>query len=305
MNGQNILKFFEFIYDRQLIWHKRFVQKLEKPWTENEVLKKFLFCNMYRELDKGTSYLTSHVINKDISLEEKILNIVGYRFFNRYDFFNIILDGELFKYKDFSFKYYEEKLDKRIAEKVGLFNNAYLITQVPVNKDYRVGNKHVQILFMLEILVNKLREGYAQKLNINPDSDFKQIVSIPLVGRFLGGQLLVDVTYIPGWKYSGNDFCVVGPGASDGIMLMEEKRLSYEEEVKYCLNLRDIQEKYWILLFGRTGKNWIDIAYKHSYCPYPWLSAMNIQHNLCEFRKYTNITNFIAGGRKCKLRYYR
>jgi len=40
---ESLLGFFEFIYDRQEIWHNRFVENQEFPWTEDEVLQEYKF----------------------------------------------------------------------------------------------------------------------------------------------------------------------------------------------------------------------------------------------------------------------
>lgn len=32
--------FFELMHERQLIWKRRFIDKKERPWTENKIFKK-------------------------------------------------------------------------------------------------------------------------------------------------------------------------------------------------------------------------------------------------------------------------
>ena len=71
----NIKIFFEFIYDRQLIWYKKEVLLLPPPWTDDPVLGKYKFCNVYRELDRGSKYLIKTVIsNPLLSPEVKFFN---------------------------------------------------------------------------------------------------------------------------------------------------------------------------------------------------------------------------------------
>jgi len=56
--------FFRFVYQRHLIWYKRFVLKQPAPWTNDTVLSTFKIINMYRELDKCTIYLVEKL--KDV-----------------------------------------------------------------------------------------------------------------------------------------------------------------------------------------------------------------------------------------------
>ncbi len=79
-------EFFDFIYNRQLIWHKRFMLKQKFPWTKDLTFQKYKILNVYRELDKGTQY----IINKLSGIKDReiiLLNIVFYRFFNQFNLY--------------------------------------------------------------------------------------------------------------------------------------------------------------------------------------------------------------------------
>ena len=39
--------FWYFVKARQDIWYKRFVLKQPAPWTDDEILKPYNFCNIY------------------------------------------------------------------------------------------------------------------------------------------------------------------------------------------------------------------------------------------------------------------
>ncbi|HAT63685.1 MAG TPA: hypothetical protein DCS66_03655, partial [Flavobacteriaceae bacterium] len=52
----NIERFFDYINERHSIYLKR--QKRDPfPWTEDEILQTFSFCNVFRELDTVTIWL--------------------------------------------------------------------------------------------------------------------------------------------------------------------------------------------------------------------------------------------------------
>ena len=48
--------FFETMYERQLIWKRRFIDKKERPWTDNKIFQESKFTNVYRELDRNSQW---------------------------------------------------------------------------------------------------------------------------------------------------------------------------------------------------------------------------------------------------------
>lgn len=127
--------FFDFIYRRQLIWYNRFILKEEQPWTEDPVLQKYKILNVYRELDKGTSY----IINKLKDVKDKkavLLNVVFYRFFNR---FNLYEELGVKPFSDVKYNLVnllKNKLSKLKSQGKPIFNDAYLIAGRKAEEKY-------------------------------------------------------------------------------------------------------------------------------------------------------------------------
>jgi hypothetical protein len=289
MNKGNVLKFFNFIYERQNIFHKKEVLKLPPPWTDDDILKKYHFCNVYRESDKGSRYLIDSVLNKDLHPSIKLLNIVAYRFFNQVGLFDNIFDNPLHP-RHFDFKSLEDLLDNKIKDKVQLFNTAYVSFGRAYNTSYRQSDKHVQILLVLKWLSEKItNESFCENLQIvvKPTHAIEMLKKIHGVGDFMAGQIMVDLTYTNFFTngFTSNDFCIVGPGAVGGIQHIEPD-IPKSKMQEYCIRLRDVQEEMFNQLKEDTGKDWLAIHYKNAYCCVPYLSAMDIQSCLCEWRKY-------------------
>lgn len=297
----NITAFFEFVYDRQAVWHKRNILQLPAPWSSDPVLQKYRFCNVYRELDGGTLAIGKYLKDGHLSVEQKLFNIIAYRFFNRRDSIENLFGGLLDPQK-FDWKYYEQRFDAKKLEG-SIFSNAYLISSHPVNPSYRPQDKHIQILLMLEGLKHKL-PTLIEELRNNKAQDGLKIISnsVKMAGPFLSGQILLDATYaqniIP---YSGNDFLIVGPGAHWGLNLIFETKLSKKEADAKCRFLHQIQADEFAKLKKATGKNWDDVRYKdETYANQPYLILHDIQNSLCEFRKYWRLKD----GEKAKRRYF-
>ena len=50
-----------FMLERHRIYQRRFVEKLLPPWTEDTILQRFKFTNVYRELDRVTIWIREHI----------------------------------------------------------------------------------------------------------------------------------------------------------------------------------------------------------------------------------------------------
>ena len=53
--------FFLFCHERQCIWERRNADEY-RPWTEDERLHGGVYCNVYRELDRGTAYFRAQLL---------------------------------------------------------------------------------------------------------------------------------------------------------------------------------------------------------------------------------------------------
>lgn len=280
------LDFFEFIYDRQSVWHNRFILKQPRPWTKDDMLNTFKFCNVYRELDKGTQHVIEKVIDIPISEEAKIFNIIFYRRFNIFNFFGDIIPKPAVP-RRFDFEFYEKTLDGAIRIGRKVFSEAYMFCGIPMFPHHRPSDKHVQVLLAMEDLAKGWDDFWDKFVSCKSIEQVTNLMqTLPLVGRFLAYQMAVDISYFK--KYPDvNTFVVVGPGAKGGIEHLFGKSKNYENQ---CRNLHAAQCENWEKLNAK-GKTWGSIYYNSPYNKGKTLeiSLPNIQNSLCEFRKYINL----------------
>ncbi len=275
-------EFFDFIYNRQLIWHKRFMLKQKFPWTKDLTFQKYKILNVYRELDKGTQY----IINKLSGIKDRkiiLLNIVFYRFFNQFNLYEKLNIGPL---NDFSEKTKTGLIESltRLKKKEPLFNDAYLIAGRKNEK------KYLSVLNSLSSLWKNADELiYRIDKAKTPEESFNIIKEIDLVGDFLAYEIWTDLTYFnffsQGW--TDNDFVSIGPGAKWGLEIIYGKS-DKKENLKSINHLHEIQKEF---LEKRKNHSWQEISYKEAFSNKPFLSLRNIEHSLCEFRKYHNLKN--------------
>lgn len=288
--------FYGFIYARQKIWYDRFVLKKPYPWTEDEVLKTYKFCNVYRENDKGTQYIINvmmDIVKVDTNFADDknhaLFNDIAYRIFNKYGMFEWI--GQ-YDYLDFDneWKLIEEHMDEELKNGETVFNDAYMICGIPVDYSYRPESKHVQVLLMLKDLakrIDRLRKDIEWAKN--PEEVMKLLEGIHYIGPFLAYEIWCDLSYVKLIRWTDNDFVNMGPGAKWGIRIIyggEKSDYKEEDYVRICKQLRDTQEK----MFIKYQIPFINVAYTQGYSNRPYLSLRNIEHVLCEYRKYTRLS---------------
>lgn len=299
------MKYYEYIYDRQLIFHKKEVLKEKGPWTEDPILKNYHFCCVRREDDKGSKYLVKTITsNPDLSFKNKFFNIVAYRWFNVYGLFENIFDKPL-DYETFDFKHYEEMLDSKKGGK--LFNEAYLIIQYPFNASHRPKHKHVQILFRLEWLADQIKnKGFVERFLMFEDykNQLDWLMEINGVGYFIAFQLLLDLEYTGELKHNGDDWVIMGPGAIFGVNWLI-KSTTFKEKLDFTYMLRDDQDKNFKKLLEDKGKDWFAIRSKSNFYENPNLSICDIEHNLCELNKYLKLESYLNGNKRPRIRFYK
>lgn len=279
-------EFFQFVFDRQLIWYKRFCEKSDF-WTNDRILKKYKFCNVYRELDKGTFYVIEKL--KNIKNRKIIFqNVVFYRFFNKH---NLYEDLKIDIIKEFNTEILELLIKNFNDLKNNgrtIFNDAYLISG---NKTDEA--KHVFILKKLQkCFENKNLEKIINDIDLSkePKESLEVIKKIPSVGNFLAYEIWVDLTYFNFFKtsWTDNDFVNIGPGAKWGLELIYNKKLNNKEQIEKIYNIYKTQ-KFYLDEIQKEGYIWKDICYKKCFSNFPYLSIRNMEHSLCEFRKYLRL----------------
>lgn len=78
----------KWIKERYTVHLKKDIDKLPGPWTNWDVLQKYRFTNVKREQDKETLYVLKTVLlNDNLTLREKILNTIAFRFWNKHETF--------------------------------------------------------------------------------------------------------------------------------------------------------------------------------------------------------------------------
>ena len=255
-----VYHFKDFVMERYKIHKRKDVKGLPAPWTENPILREFKFTNVRREHDRQTRYLIDNITNNlELTLEDKIVNTFLFRAWNNWS-----------TLRDFGFPYtaqelYSPKLKDQIRTKYDRlnrkepnrlwYNNAYNqggtkcawkfadadLRSVP----YKFGDEkamgddkhpdyepeiplrpfHIGVWLGRGHVVDRLLKAKDQL------EAFEIIKSIRGFADFLAYQVFVDLTYIPEFPFSENEFTVAGPGCKKGLDYIFKDRdgMTYEE----------------------------------------------------------------------------
>lgn len=321
LNWVNLYHLKRFIVDRYKVHIRKDVQRLHMPWTNNPIIREFKFTNVRREHDRQTRYLIQNIVQADdLTLEDKIVNCFMFRCWNNWD-----------TLKDFGFPYSADVIyNPALKEKIRpLFkklqngdpgrlwwSNAYnqggtkaawkfpdgdgftrALKESDAKKyadwerDVELRPFHVGVWLGRNHIVEKLLKAEDQK------ACFEVIKSMNGFADFMAYQVFVDLTYIPEFPFSENEFVVAGPGCKRGLDLIFEDKdgMSYEECIFWLRNEINAEES---LLAGplddfndgrpvyNPDKLFFDLpSYDRK------MNVMSIENCMCELSKYVKAVN--------------
>jgi len=297
---KNIDDFFNFMYERHMIWRRRFIDKLPKEqWTENLILKNYKYTNIYRELDRGTLWYLKNIaepyvknydesqhsrqmVRKDNDeLFKKLLwETTLYRLCNRIETFERVGIPDLVTYNhdelhnDFWAKLHEIELDGK-----AVMTSAHLTCPTTFGKTKVEG-----YIEAINDLHKKLDELVSDICKCKTSEQvFNELKSIHCVGNFIAYEVLCDLMYTQsiGWAgvpFKEDDWANVGPGAFEAIRMLYPSTIGKHNIYRRLVQLRDEQDIH----FKRLG---ITFPYYEKFTK-GHLSLRSLEHSCCEFSKF-------------------
>lgn len=275
--------FFWLMHERMAIWKRRFIDKKDRPWTENEILRDYKFTNVYRELDRNSQWQIKNILLDDsLSLKNLIWKMMVFRFFNNPETFTfnpnksgVAIQGDLFgapiksglkqaekisdlipatKWRngipDYD-EYDEDEFSKFIAGVRSSGQNPYT-TAYLINSQATPGQPrdYCYTRVVIPTLHKRIPEIIKLVLKAkNPEEIIDYLIKMPAVANFIAHEFYQDFTYIPRYtdrkfmKFTQDDYTNVGPGASIGIRLIYPSLDSIAKQKQAIYWLRDEAER--------------------------------------------------------------
>lgn len=265
-----------FAYERQNIFFKK-LNGEQQPWTNDEILQKYKFCNSYRVNDRVSQYLLKNVIynNKNYSKEDILFRIVLFKLFNKESTWELLISNlNDIVLKNFDVKKYSNILNEARKKGIKIYNDAYISC---ANKAFGYNLKHENHLALLNkmFIIDKMQ---SKILNCQTmEEAFHILKSYPLIGNFMAYQLITDINYSDIVSWQENEFTIAGPGSIRGInkCFIDKGKNNYEGIIKYMYKNQDKEFKRLNLEFKYLGNR-------------P-LQLIDCQNLFCELDKYCRV----------------
>ena len=262
-----------FACERQNIFWKK-LNNEPAPWTSDEILQEYKFCNSYRVNDRVSQYLLKNVIynGKKYSDENVIFRIILFKLFNLETTWELLVNhfGDV-TLENFDIEKYSDVLNAAISNDIKIYNDAYISC---ANKVFGFDRKHDNHLALLNKMFNKDRmQDRILKCKTMTEA-FEIVKSYPLIGNFMAYQLVTDINYSDVVDWSEAEFTVAGPGSHRGIAkcFIDKGDLSDEDIIKYMYENQEKEFKRLNLDFKKIGNR-------------P-LQLIDCQNVFCELDKY-------------------
>lgn len=259
--------------ERQRIFFAR-LQGEPAPWTGDEILTSFKFCNAYRASDRVSQWLIREVIyaEGDFTTEDLLLRILLARLFSRPETWALLREahGEP-SWQSFDADRYGETLDGAFADGRKLYTGAFILC---ATKAFGYERKHRNHLALIEHMLGGARFARSLARARSLQDVVTELRGFPLLGPFMSYQLAIDINYSELTDFSESDYAVAGPGALRGIAkcFQDSGGLTDAELIDW---ITDRQEQE----FARRQIEFASLYGRR-------LQAIDVQNLLCELDKY-------------------
>lgn len=280
--------YWEFAFLRQEVFFNR-IEGNSFPWSDDEIISKYKFTNVYRAADRVSQYLIRSVIyNTELpsSSQEVLFRILLFKLFNKIETWELLSShiGRL-TYETYEFEVYNDILNSALNAGETIYSAAYIMPSVK----FGYSRKHSNHLKLIESILegdNLERLMECKKMQ----EAFEILKSFPGLGDFLAYQLLIDINYSNILNFSESDFVVPGPGAKGGISkcFANTGGLSNVEIIKF---MTDRQEQE----FEKLGLPFRTLWGRR-------LQLIDCQNVFCEVDKYSRVKHPLIKGNSDRTR---
>lgn len=269
------LTYWDFAAKRQEIFERRLAGEAG-PWTDDEILQRFRFCNVFRASDRVSQYLIKDVVygQKDTDVRDRFLRTVLFRLFSRPSTWELIeAHCGTVRAETFEARRVGRVLDKAWASGQILYTSAFILC---ANRAYGHQRKHSNHLALVSaMLADDLPEQIVELSRL--EDVYLALREYPLIGPFMAYQLAIDLNYGPDLTFSENDFTMPGPGAMRGLAKVFENLGDYSPQ----------DAVHWLVDQQATVGQQLGVS-PPTLLGRP-LHAIDCQNLLCEVDKYARV----------------
>lgn len=256
--------YFSTAREREAIRQRR-ARGQDWPWTTDQILKDWKFCNVFREHDRTTEWFREHVRSKVTGLRAVEATVI-------FRWFNAIGTGECVE--DLLLEGWNRKeAERRLKAMSKVFTGAYIIRS-------EFGKPKLQsILDIIDNARPTLRlkwPRWGQSLQ----AAWKDLVEIPYMGGFMAYEVVSDLRWTPVLSGAGDimTWANAGPGCARGLGYVAESNHELYNHTSAVDQAEMLEVMQWLLGHSREEQYW----------PQAWApwEMREVEHWSCELWKY-------------------
>jgi hypothetical protein len=269
--------YWRFACARQSVYFER-LKRSTGPWTEDPILARNRFTNVYRAADRVSQYLIRNVIyGSQLTPEETIFRVLLFKVFNKIETwelleerFGVLTSGA------FDLDKFDLTLSKAMADGRRIYSAAYIMP--PARQTSGTDSKHRTHLELLRYILSSHVDAALRSAKSLREL-FSILISLPGLGPFLAYQFSIDLAYSPVFSFSEDDFVQPGPGALNGLAkcFVSLGEYSPSEAIEW---VKDRQEAE----FERLGLQFRSLWGRR-------LHLIDCQNVFCEVDKYARVAH--------------
>lgn len=264
--------FFAWIVERQNIYNKRAAGEAP-PWTDDKIMQKYFFTNVFREQDKVTVWIDKNWRRDTDNPGNIIFAMAVARFFNyipTLEYIGYTHDWEVTKRRLAELDEGNVKGEGNYARKI--FSEAYLIAGTDLKGKSKVRGviDRLDFIWRDRAKLSKLITGTTL------EGAWKVLLQYPGIGPFIAYEIVTDLRHTKILKDAPDimTWANPGPGAKRGLQRIYPH---VGNTVHQILLMRE--------LLNESGM-YVEDA----------LEMRDIEHSLCEMDKYLRIKQAVEGG---------
>ena len=290
--SESIERFFTYARERYNILQRRRIDEsgdpqimvAGPPWTEDPILQQYRFCNIFREDDRTTRWIRSHITEGGYG-DRLVGAMIIARWFNRIETLKVLLPPReceppywrrnlLYNWDPGLLYDWAARMKSRLGGISPLVTGAYMV-KTPAGMRKLDG-----LLWCMEQVLpdaRQLHERFTGPISLR--SATEMLSSYPYLGPFMAYEIVTDLRHsilsdapdIMTWANPG-------PGCTRGVsrifcgdrgVLNRHSRDDYEY-IQVCMQQ--------LLVVSQDGRHWPS--------DWPAWEMREVEHTLCEFDKY-------------------
>lgn len=263
-----------FMLQRHAIYLKRAAGS-QKPWTEDPILQRYRFCNVYRELDTVTIWIRKNIREPYADHPNLWFMLCMARQINWPDTLQEIGEGGGWSTDKYDWRLVRKIMLARQARGEKLYTGAYMLNAHGTAPD----DPKDKAFFTTKLVLDSVWKARDQVREAFEYGSMQQAHAALLPfhgwGGFTAYEVVCDARYtrygqsVP-WLQDARTWAHAGPGAKRGLnRLMGRPARTPMRDAVALAAMRGVYEKLW--------RTW-----PHQ----PRLEMREIEHSLCEFDKY-------------------